>query len=74
MSLIETVGENHRVARRHRRLTQEAIADRIGQTPGYISAIERARRSVTLQTLELLGGALLLSPVTFFRSRTRTFL
>jgi transcriptional regulator with XRE-family HTH domain len=74
MSLIQTVGGNLRVARRRRRLTQKAIADRIGLTPGHISAIERARRSVTLQTLELLGGALRLSPVTFFRSRAGTSL
>jgi transcriptional regulator with XRE-family HTH domain len=46
------VGERIRLLRRHRGLTQEALAERIGVTSESVSNIERAVHPPSLETLE----------------------
>jgi len=65
-----------RKARARRRLSQQALAERVGIHPGYLGSIERARRNVPLDTLCRLAWALridpheLLRPVAERRRRT----
>jgi transcriptional regulator with XRE-family HTH domain len=47
-----------RNVRRRRRLTQEALAERAGMDRSYLSAIERARNNVPLDTICRLAWAL----------------
>src|SRR5262245_37480397 len=48
--------------RRARHLTQEALAGKVGYSPGYISLLERGERHPALTTLTVLADALELSP------------
>jgi transcriptional regulator with XRE-family HTH domain len=47
-----------RAVRRRRRLTQEALAERAGMDRSYLSAIERAKHNVPLDTICRLAWAL----------------
>jgi len=51
-----------RTARARRRLTQEALAERVGIHPSYLGSIERGRRNVPLDTLCRLAWALRIDP------------
>lgn len=46
----------------HRGLTQEALADRVGMSPGNLSLIERGLQNYTQETLEALADALQCEP------------
>jgi transcriptional regulator with XRE-family HTH domain len=48
--------------RKHRGLTQEQLADRIGMTATNLSMIERTERPYTQKTLEALAEALMTDP------------
>lgn len=48
--------------RKHRGLTLELLADRIGMSVGNLSMIERAKTGYTQETLELLADALQCAP------------
>jgi len=56
------LGIHLRTVRTRRKLTQEALADRIGIHPSYLGSIERGRRNVPLDTLCRLAWALRLEP------------
>jgi transcriptional regulator with XRE-family HTH domain len=54
-----------RLLQRHRqaaRLTQEALAERAGYSPNYLSMLERGIRIPGLMTIDLLADALKLPP------------
>jgi transcriptional regulator with XRE-family HTH domain len=44
--------------RKHRVLTQEQLAERVGMSPGNVSLIERGLQNYTQETLEAFAGAL----------------
>lgn len=48
--------------RKHRGLTQEALAERVGMSPGNVSLIERGLQNYTQETLEAFGDALQCEP------------
>jgi transcriptional regulator with XRE-family HTH domain len=56
------LGAHLRTARTRRKLTQEALADRVGIHPSYLGSIERGRHNVPLDTLCRLAWALRLEP------------
>jgi len=56
------LGAHLRNARTRRRLTQEALAERVGIHPSYLGSIERGRRNVPLDTLCRLAWALRVEP------------
>jgi transcriptional regulator with XRE-family HTH domain len=60
------VGERIRLLRRHRGLTQEALAERIGVTSESVSNIERAVHPPSLETLERILTARGIRPAVFF--------
>ena len=51
-----------RTVRTRRRLTQVAVAERVGIHPSYLGSIERGRRNVPLDTLCRLAWALRVEP------------
>lgn len=66
MALTELVGRRVRMLRKLRGLSQEALAERVGVSAETISNIERAQHPPTIPTLELLMGALGVTPSEFF--------
>jgi transcriptional regulator with XRE-family HTH domain len=56
------LGAHVRTARTRRRLTQEALAERVGIHPSYLGSIERGRRNVPLDTLCRIAWALRMDP------------
>jgi len=58
------VGNNIRMLRRNRGLSQEEFADQCGLHRTYVGAIERGERNITLGTLEKFARALNVRPET----------
>jgi transcriptional regulator with XRE-family HTH domain len=58
MGLIETFGPVARSTRIRLDLTQQALADAIGISRGYVAKIERGRANVSVDTLELVAQGL----------------
>jgi transcriptional regulator with XRE-family HTH domain len=58
------VGNNIRMLRRNRGLSQEEFAERCGLHRTYVGAIERGERNITLETLEKFARALNVRPET----------
>lgn len=56
------LGAHLRMARTKRKLTQQALAERVGIHPGYLGSIERGRHNVPLDTLCRLAWALRVDP------------
>ena len=61
--LQRILGQNVRVFRLRRGLTQEGLAEAWGWSRGYISELERGKRNVSLRTLEYLGRLTETSPL-----------
>ena len=55
---LQLLGTTIRTLRKHRGLTQRALAARVGLTRTYISAIELGRRNITMWTLLQITAAL----------------
>jgi transcriptional regulator with XRE-family HTH domain len=55
---LHLLGTTIRTFRKHRGLTQRALAARVGVTSTYVSAIERGRRNITMGTLLHIAAAL----------------
>ena len=55
---LRLLGDTIRTFRKQRRLTQRALAARVGLTRTYVSAIEHGQRNVTIWTLLLIAAAL----------------
>jgi transcriptional regulator with XRE-family HTH domain len=62
MEIREVFARNLRNARHARRLSQEALADEAGIDRTYISALERARYSATIDIVDKLAKALDIDP------------
>ena len=58
---LQLLGTTIRALRKHRGLTQRALAARVGLASTYVSAIERGRRNVTIWTLLHIASALQVS-------------
>lgn len=54
---LKRIGAVVRYCRRSRNLTQYELAELIGTSYTYISALERGQRNVTIQTLERIAEA-----------------
>ncbi|UQZ84561.1 HTH-type transcriptional regulator SinR [Paenibacillus konkukensis] len=65
-SLLRLVGEQLRLVRRARGLTQEELAEKCGLSFSYISDIERGSRNVTLESLDKIMTALDIMPSEVF--------
>jgi transcriptional regulator with XRE-family HTH domain len=62
MQIREVFARNLRNARHARRLSQEALADEAGIDRTYVSALERARYSATIDIVDKLAKALDIDP------------
>ena len=59
MSLdYQYIGKRIRMARKGRRISQERLAEIIGKTPGFLSAIESGKRKPSLETVVDIATAL----------------
>ena len=56
--VLVALGKNVRELREQKKLTQEALAERSGLDPSYISGIERAVRNPSVVSLARLSGGL----------------
>ena len=69
MKLRERVGLNVRNLRSSRRLSQEQLALAAGVDRSYISEIELAKNSASIDVLELIADALEVDPKELFNER-----
>ena len=60
-TILTRFGQAVRALRTEAGLSQEAFADKCGLDRTYISGIERGRRNVSLQNIEVIAKALQLS-------------
>lgn len=67
MELRRLFGGNLRELRRKRGLSQEALADIAGIDRTYVSSLERARYSASVDLIERLANALGVEAIEFFR-------
>lgn len=58
MDILTVFGDNVRKYRLGRRLSQEAFADKCGLHRTYISAVERHKRSISLNNIQKIADAL----------------
>lgn len=61
--LRHILATNLRRLRESRGISQEELASRAGLHRTYVGAIERAERNITLATLQRIGSALAVDPV-----------
>lgn len=62
MSLIHVFAQNVKYFRINKGLTQEALADLTDLHRTYISAIERERRNISIDNIEVIASALDVEP------------
>ncbi|MBZ9873183.1 helix-turn-helix domain-containing protein [Mesorhizobium sp. BR1-1-9] len=65
-SLKQAIGARVQAARRGAKLSQEALADRIGRTPESVSNIERGKQLPSIETLAELARVLNVPMTDFF--------
>ncbi|MBI3699187.1 MAG: helix-turn-helix transcriptional regulator [Afipia sp.] len=68
MDIRRLIGENIRVRRVAARLSQEALAARVGVEQSYLSGLEAGRRNPTAVTLWHVAVALRIKPGTLFEA------
>ncbi len=61
--LTEVFGTNVRLERTRAKLTLEDLAEAVGTTAGYLSQVERAKVSPTLEAVDRIAKALKVTPV-----------
>lgn len=61
--LQRVVGQNLRLYRSHRNLSQEAFAQVLGVHRTYMGGIERGERNLTLQSVEVIAERLGVDPM-----------
>jgi transcriptional regulator with XRE-family HTH domain len=69
MDLLDRFASNVRKFRAKKKLSQKALADRIGISVSYVSMLERGQRSPPLETIEKLAKALGIPPATLLGGR-----
>lgn len=62
MDLLAKFAGNVRKLRAKKKLSQKALADRVGISVSYVSMLERGQRSPPLETVEKMARALGVSP------------
>lgn len=62
MDLLSKFAANVRKLRARKKLSQKALADRVGISVSYVSMLERGQRSPPLETVEKMARALGVSP------------
>lgn len=58
MDILQVFGDNVRKYRLERHLSQEAFANKCGLHRTYISAVERHKRSISLNNIQKIANAL----------------
>jgi transcriptional regulator with XRE-family HTH domain len=69
MDLLTKFAGNVRRLRSKRKLSQKALADRVGISVSYVSMLERGQRSPPLETIEKMAKALGVPPASLLGSR-----
>ncbi len=64
--LLKLVGEQIRIIRKAKGMTQEGLADKSGLSFSYISDVERGTRNISLQSLEKIINSLDITPNEIF--------
>ena len=62
MDLLTKFAGNVRRLRSRKRLSQKALADKVGISVSYVSMLERGQRSPPLETIEKMAKALGVTP------------
>ena len=62
MKLIHTFATNVKYYRQLRGISQEKLAELCGLHRTYISAIERERRNISIENIEIIASALEIEP------------
>ena len=58
MDILRVFGDNVRTYRQEKQLSQEAFANKCGLHRTYISAVERHKRSISLNNIQKIADAL----------------
>ncbi len=58
MDILKVFGDNVRLYRQDKHLSQEAFANKCGLHRTYISAVERHKRSISLNNIQKIADAL----------------
>ncbi|MBO4365239.1 MAG: helix-turn-helix transcriptional regulator [Eggerthellaceae bacterium] len=58
MNILDVFGDNVRKYRLERQLSQEVFAEKCGLHRTYISAVERHKRSISLNNIQKIANAL----------------
>ena len=72
MDIREVFGANVRSYRTKARLSQEALAERMGVDRAYVSLVERGQQNVTLLTIWHAAQALDIRPADLLNERDQT--
>jgi transcriptional regulator with XRE-family HTH domain len=64
MDLLTRFASNVRRLRSKKKLSQKALADKVGISVSYVSMLERGQRSPPLETIEKMAKALSVPPAT----------
>ena len=62
MNLLSRFAANVRRLRAKKKMSQKALADKVGISVSYVSMLERGQRSPPLETVEKMARALGVSP------------
>lgn len=66
MDILNVFGDNVRKYRKDLKLSQEVFAEKCGLHRTYISAIERHKRSISLNSIQKIANALEIEPYKLF--------
>jgi transcriptional regulator with XRE-family HTH domain len=69
MDLLKKFAGNVRRLRGKKKLSQKALADRVGISVSYVSMLERGQRSPPLETIEKMAKALGVTPASLLGGR-----
>jgi len=69
MDLLARFAANVRRLRGKKKLSQKALADKVGISVSYVSMLERGQRSPPLETIEKMAKALGVTPAALLGAR-----
>jgi len=69
MDLLGRFADNVRRLRAKKKLSQKALADKVGISVSYVSMLERGQRSPPLETIEKMAKALGVPPASLLGGR-----